>query len=118
MSARAEPNDVNFATRMPLWGEVNASAKKSPMSAPVHSILASYAVGGSSAGLRGTTFLHIDNFLASGEAGAQPARLRVACADFGYTLDELRALRAAGKLGRDVAAEVVSRGVAVDVEEY
>jgi len=80
------------------------------MPAAVYGVLKLY-VEDEKANVDGTTFRHIANYLATGDADAQPARLEVACADFGYTLGELRTLRAEGKTGRDVAAEVVGRGV-------
>jgi len=58
---------------------------------------------------RGTgTFRYIAEYL---ETNIQPYRLEVACSDFGYTLCEIDSLRMNGKTTRDIAAEIVSRGV-------
>jgi hypothetical protein len=82
--------------------------RKSVLPSIVVGILTEYAADGDKAHLEYTTFRHIDTFLASGEVAP---RLWVACGDFGYPLEELQQLRAAGKTGRQVAAEVVARGV-------
>ena len=82
--------------------------RKSALPPAVVGILTDYVTDGDKAHLDCTTFQHIDAFLATGE---EAPRLWVACGDFGYTLGELQRLRAAGKTGRQVAAEVVARGV-------
>ena len=60
--------------------------------------------------LDGTTFRYIAEYLETGN-NIQPYRLEVACSDFGYTLCELDSLRLSGKTTRDIAAEIVGRGV-------
>jgi hypothetical protein len=82
--------------------------RKSALPPAVVGILSDYATDGDKTHLGFTTFRHIDAFLATGE---EAPRLWVACGDFGYTLGDLQRLRAAGKTGRQVAAEVVARGV-------
>ena len=80
--------------------------RKSALPPAVVGLLSDYATDGDKAHLGYTTFRHIDTFLATGE---KAPRLWVACGDFGYPLEELQQLRAAGKTGRQVAAEVVAR---------
>ena len=43
--------------------------------------------------------------------GVVHPRLKVACADYGYTQVELAAFKAQGKTARDLAQEIVARGV-------
>ena len=110
--AETEPKYPNLAANLCEWAQfaAHAESQKVPMPQGIHGLLARCLAAGNTA-LGGTTFRYIHDFLATGDEKAQAARLGVACADFGYTLAELRALRAAGKTGRDVAAEVVGRGV-------
>jgi hypothetical protein len=93
-------NLVGFAAEL--------AERKSALPPAVVGILSDYVTDGDKAHLGFTTFRHIDAFLATGE---EAPRLWVACGDFGYTLGDLQRLRAAGKTGRQVAAEVVARGV-------
>lgn len=102
----------NFAAASSGWAKyaTSCSAQKRPMPPPIFHTLERY-VSDPGASVDGTTFRHLAEYLATGNEAAQPHRLEVACVDFGYTLEELRALRAEGKTGRHVAAEVVGRGV-------
>lgn len=99
----------NFAAASPSWATYVAgcSARKRPVPPRTFRILERY-IGDPEASLDGTTFRYLAEYLAT---GAQPPRLEVACFDFGYSLGELHALRAKRKTGRDVAAEIVGRGV-------
>lgn len=56
--------------------------------------------------LHNSTFRHIVIFL---EAGEKSPRFEIACADFGYSSDELEAFRREGKRPVDLAREVVQR---------
>jgi hypothetical protein len=67
-------------------------------------------LGGKNSDARGTTFTHIVRYM---EDGSDPEkRLWVACADYGYTVEELDTLKAEGKTAKDIAQEVVDRGEA------
>lgn len=99
----------NLAARLPGWADWSAEqqATREKMPLAVHSILLRY-IQNSATDLSWTTFRHIAAYFATGTRGA---RLEVACADFGYTFEELEALRGAGKTAKDVASEIVGRGV-------
>jgi len=62
--------------------------------------------------LDGTTFRYIAEYLETGN-NIHPYRLEVACSDFGYTLCELDSLRIDGKTARDIAVEILGRGVRI-----
>ena len=73
------------------------AGRKSALPPAVVGLLSDYATDGDNTRLGYTTFRHIDTFLATGEVAP---RLWVAAGDFGYPLEELQRLRAAGKTGR------------------
>lgn len=60
-------------------------------------------------GMPGSTFDYVIRFFATGE---EHARLPIALADIGYTLDELKALKAEGKTAKDLGNVILERGVA------
>ena len=84
------------------------SLDKKPMPSMIYNFLQQFI--DNKRNLDGTTFRYIAEYLESGET-TQPYRLEVACSDFGYTMGELDLLRVSGKTARDVAAEIVGRGV-------
>lgn len=92
------------------WNEYafTESLKKKPMPTMVHSLLQQFL--DNKRNLDGLTFRYIADYLETGENN-QPYRLEVACSDFGYTLKELQMLHINGKTARDVAEEIVGRGV-------
>ena len=59
-------------------------------------------------GMPGATFDYVIRFFATGE---EHWRLPVALADIGYTLDEIKALKADGRSAKDLAKEILERGV-------
>ncbi len=56
-----------------------------------------------------TTFVDIVGFF-EGRV-PRPERFKVACADYGYTKEELMLLLQSGKSAHDVAAEIIARGM-------
>ena len=103
-----EHSGINFAARLSPTGwaahAASAQLRKAPMPPGARRQLKSFAEGGPLS--EGSTFTHIANFF---KGAADSERLEVACADFGYSVSELRALAAAGKTAQDVAAEIVAR---------
>ena len=81
---------------------------KKPMPSTIYNFLQEFIEN--KRNLDGTTFRYIAEYLETGD-NIQPYRLEVACSDFGYTLCEIDSLRMNGKTTRDIAAEIVSRGV-------
>ena len=84
------------------------SSDKKPMPSMIYNLLQQFL--DNKRNLDGTTFRYIADYLESGN-NIQPYRLEVACSDFGYTMGELDSLRVSGKTAKDIAAEIVGRGV-------
>ena len=99
---------INFAARLTPQGwaahAASTQARKAPMPPRVRSLLKRFVAEGGP--LEGSTFTHIANFF---KGAADAERLEVACADFGYSIAELRALANAGKTAQDVATEIIAR---------
>jgi hypothetical protein len=83
-----------------------ASRRKEKMPPAVCGILQRWVQSGDS--LNFTTFQYIVAFFVKGE---EHERLPVACADFGYSREELRQMKAQGKTAIDIAVEIIDRGV-------
>lgn len=102
--------DINFAEILDPQGwrahAAQKSAVKEKMPRMVFELLSAYLIDANTS-LKRTTFSHIVTFF---QTGREAGRLSVACADFGYSVDELRALRTAGSTALDVAAEIIGRG--------
>jgi len=90
-----------------VYAAAQCSDKK-PMPSMIYNFLQEFIEN--KRNLDGTTFRYIAEYLETGD-NIQPYRLEVACSDFGYTLCEIDSLRVSGKTARDIAAEIVSRGV-------
>lgn len=103
-----EHRGINFAARLnPEGWAAHAAAqqvRKAPMPPRALGHLKRFAEGGPLS--EGSTFTHIVNFFKGAPDGG---RLEVACADFGYSIAELRALAGAGKTAQDVATEIIAR---------
>jgi len=84
------------------------SSDKKPMPPMIYNFLQKFL--DNKRNLDSTTFRYIAEYLETGD-NIQPYRLEVACSDFGYTISELDSLRVSGKTARDIAAEIVGRGV-------
>jgi hypothetical protein len=82
------------------------AAPKAPVPAAVCEVLSLYIAGRVST-LDWSTLGRVAAYL---ETGTLHPELREACADFGYQLSEVAAMRAAGKTARELAAEIVARG--------
>jgi GTPase SAR1 family protein len=91
---------------MDAWLSQRAQTKHKVPS-PIHGLLTQYAQGKRDEA-EASTFVYIILFFATGE---ENPRLKVASADYGYTLEELKTLKGQGKTAREVAGEIVSRGV-------
>jgi hypothetical protein len=102
--------DINFAEILDPQGwrahAAQKSAVKEKMPRMVFELLSAYLID-TNTSLTRTTFSHIVTFF---QTGREAGRLSVACADFGYSVDELRSLRTAGSTALDVAAEIIGRG--------
>ena len=84
------------------------SCDKKPMPSMIYNFLQEFI--DNKRNLDGTTFRYIADYMETGH-NIQPYRLEVACSDFGYTMSELDFLRINGKTARDIATEIVGRGV-------
>jgi hypothetical protein len=101
--------DLDKDARYQAWLVAQAQVKKQLPPAAFTAIKGWMETPGSKAGdIPHVTFTYIAAFF---ETGKEADRLKVACADYGYTIDELKALKAAGKTAKDVAAEIVARGM-------
>ena len=107
MAANHEPNlaAVLFPQEWAAYMEMSL-AKKMPPTCRIRNLLNTY-IDNPDVDLEGTTLKYLVRFFETGDL--TPPRLEIACADFGYSFDELVAMRAIGIKFRDVALEILSR---------
>lgn len=90
--------------------------QKRPTSFAAHLIIKKWHDSGrTDQGMGMCTFKHIINYMSWNQV--DKSRLPVALADYGFTLEELDSALKEGKTAKDIAAEIIARGVDDDDDE-